>query len=132
GFSIDMLAGGISVDFVHQTNSVVIAVVGIMLGSLGFRDTHGVACFKEFQWQVGVQNYRIEFIASWNVATALQKFILGIHRLSRAFGVLANYVFEHDDIAGLTHRIIRFRGDDQSEGLKIGGDVQLTAAVIAY
>src|SRR5205814_9822253 len=107
-----MLAGGVSVDLVHQTNSVVIAVAGITLGSVGFSNTHGVARFKEFEWQVGVQNYRIEFIATRNVAAALQKFILGIHRLSRAFGVLANYVFEHDDIAGPTHGIIRFRGND--------------------
>src|SRR6185369_1747194 len=55
-----------------------------------------------------------------------------MHRLSRALGVLANYVFEHDDIAGLTNGIIRLCGDDQSEGLQVGGDVQLTAAVIAY
>ncbi len=55
-----------------------------------------------------------------------------MHRFGSPFGVLADNVFEHDHVAGLAHRIIRFRGDDQREGLKIGGYVHLAAVVVAH
>ncbi len=110
---------------------MLIAVAGVRLGSFGLRDAQGIARFKEFQRQLGIQNHRIEFVAGGNVAAAFQKFILCVHRFGSSLGILADDVFEHHDVAGLSNRIVRFRGDDQSEGLKVGGDVQLAAMVVA-
>ena len=111
---------------------MLIAVTGVGLGSLGLRDAQGVAGFKKFQRQFGIQNDRIELVTGGDVAAAFQKFILGVHRLDGPLGILADHVFEHHHVAGLPHRIIRFGGDDQSEGLKIGGDIHLAAMVIAH
>ena len=55
-----------------------------------------------------------------------------MHRLGGSLGVLANNVFEHHNVAGLSHRIIRFRGHDQSECLQISSDIDLAALVVAH
>ena len=120
------------IDFVHQLDSMLIAVAGVLLGSFGLRDAQGVARFKELQRQLGVQNHGVEFVAGGNIAAAFHEFILRVHCFGGSLGVLANHVFKHHDIAGLPHRIIRFRGDDQSESLKVGGDVELAAMVVAH
>ncbi len=73
----------------------------------------------------------IKLVAGGNVAAALHQFILRIHRLAGSLGVFANHVLKHDHIAGLPHRIIRLRGNDQSESLKVGGHVQFAAMVVA-
>ena len=74
----------------------------------------------------------IELVAGGNVATALHQFVLRIHRFGRSLGVLANHILKHHHIAGLAHRIIRFRRNDQSERLKIRGHVELAAMVVAH
>ena len=77
-----------------------------------------------------MQDHRIEFVAGGNVAAAFEKVILCIHHLGSSLGVVANDVFEHYHVTGLAHRIIRFRGNDQSEGLEVGSDVELAAVAI--
>ena len=110
---------------------MLIAVAGVLLGSLGLSDAQSIARFKEFQRQPGVQNHRVEFVAGGNVATALHEFVLCIYRFRGSLGAFANYILKHNRVAGLTHGIIRFCGNDQSEGLKVGGHAQLAAMVVA-
>src|SRR6202040_2490337 len=130
GLAIGVLVGGILIDLVHQPDRVLVGVVGVGLGSLGLCDAQGIARFKEFQWQPGVQNYGIEFVASGDIAAAFQKFILRVHRLGGSLGILADDVLDHDHVTWLSNRIVRFCRDHQSEGLKICRDVHLAAMVI--
>ena len=106
-----------------------VAVSGVLFGAFRLRDPQRVACFKEFQWQLGIHDHRVELVAGRNVAAALHQFVLRIDGFDRAFSVLANNIFEYHHVAGLPNRIIRFCGNDQGERLQIGSDVQLAAAV---
>src|SRR5579864_1396236 len=109
---------------------MLIAVAGVLLGSLGFSDAQCISRLKEFQRQLGIHDYRVEFVAGGNVATAFEKVVLCIHHLGSSLGVLANEIFEHDHVAGLAYRIIRLRGNDQSESLEVGSNVKLAAVAI--
>ena len=51
--------------------------------------------------------------------------------LGSSNSVVANNIFEHDHIARLTHRVVRFRGNHQSERLQVSGNLQFAAAVVA-
>ena len=130
--SRDVLFRGIFICIIHQLESVLIAVAGVLLGSLGLRDTQCIASFEEFQRQLGIQNHRVEPVAGRNVAAAFEKVMLGIECFGSSLGISANYVFKHYDVARLAHGIVRFRRDDQSECLEVRGDVQLAAVVIAH
>src|SRR2546423_9423016 len=56
-----------------------------------------------------------------------QQFIPGIHLLNFADRVRANFVFEHDDIAGLAYGGVRLSRHDHRERLKIRGHVEVPA-----
>ena len=58
--------------------------------------------------------------------------MFGTQRFGGALGVGANDIFDHDDVAGFAHRIIRFGRDEQCKGLQVSGDVHFAAAVVAY
>jgi hypothetical protein len=122
-----VLAGGVFICLVHQADSMLIAVAGVLLGSLRLSDAHCIARLKEFQRQLGIHDDRVEFVAGGDVATPFKKLILGVHRLGRSHRVLANHVFEHYHVAGTPHGIIRLRGDYQCECLKVRGNIQLAA-----
>ena len=91
---------------------MLIAVAGIFFCSFGLSDAQRIPRFIEFQWQLGIQDHGVEFVAAGNVAAALNEVILCIDRFSSSLRVLANDVFEHHDVAGLPHGIIRFCGND--------------------
>ena len=110
---------------------MLIAVAGVLLGTLGLSDAQRIARFEEFQRQLGIQNHGVELVAGGNVAAALHQFVLCVHCLGGSLGVFANHVLEHDHIAGLANGVVRLRSDDQSERLKIRGDIQFAAMVVA-
>src|SRR6202158_6264836 len=127
-----MLPGGERIGLVHRANGLFVAWGGISFGAGRLRYAQGIARFKEFERQFGVQNYRVELITSGDVAAAIYQFVFGIHGLASADGIRANGVLEDHDVAGTTHGIIRFRGYDHRESLKVRGHVQLAAVVIAH
>ena len=122
---------GVSVGAVHQLDGVLIAFAGVFLGSLGFGDAHRIPRFKKLQWQLGIQNHRVEFVSGRDIAAALHELIFCVHCFGCALGVGANNILKHDNIAGLANGKIGLRGDDQCECLEIGGGSQLAAIVAA-
>ena len=114
---------------IEQPSPTHVVIHGV--GLRGLRDAKGIARFEEFQWQPGIQNHGVELVAGGNVAATLHEFVLRIYRLGSSPGVIPNHVLKHHDVAGLPHGIIRFCGNNQSEGLKVGGHAQFAAMVFA-
>src|ERR1700690_4589973 len=111
---------------------MLIPVIGVLFRSLRLRDAQSVPRLEEFQRQLGIKNHRIEFVPGWNVAAALHQFVLGVDRFGRSLGILANDILDNHQITGLSNRVIRFGGNDQSKSLKIGSDIYLAAVIVAY
>src|SRR6202030_1999717 len=65
------------------------------------------------------------------VLTAFKHVKLGVNRLFESFGFVPKNVLRNDRIAGANDGIVRLRGDDQSESLQIGGDIDLAFAALA-
>ena len=127
-----MLSGRILVHGVHQLDGMLVTIAGVGLGSLGLRDAQSIARFEELQWQLGIQNHGIEVVARGDVGASLHEFVLGAYFLSRSLGVFTDDVFEHDHIARLPDCVVWLCSNDQSERLKVGGDVKLAAAITAH
>ena len=111
---------------------MLVAGAGVGLCSNRQSDAQRITRFEEFQWQLGVQNDRIEMVAGGNIPTALEQVVLGIHGLDCSLGVVPNDVFKHHNIAGLADGIIWLRRNNQRECLQVRGDIELTAVVVAY
>ena len=65
-------------------------------------------------------------------STAADQFILRIHSLGCAVRICTNCILEYNNVARPPHGIIRFRGHDHGERLKIRGYVELAAVIIAH
>jgi hypothetical protein len=109
-----------------------IAFSGIFLRALGLCDSHRIACFKKLQGKLCLQHYGVELIACGNVTPALQKLILRVNGFCSSQGIGAHDVLKHDHIAGLSNCVVGLRGNNQREGLQVGGCAQLAAMVTAY
>src|SRR5712664_3104339 len=103
GFLVSVLPGGERIGFVHLANGLFVAWGGVSFGAGRLRDAQGIAGFKEFERQFGVQNNRVEPVARGDVAPAIDQFILGVHSFASADGIRANGVLEDHDVAGTTH-----------------------------
>ena len=126
-----MFTGGIGIDPVHQLHGMLVAIDRVRLRTLGLGDTQGIAGLEKFQRQLRIQNHRIKLVACGNVAAAFQELVLGVQCFDGSLGIVADDVLEHDDVAGLADCKIRFRGDHQRKRLKIRGDINLAAMVVA-
>ena len=131
-FLVDVLPGSQIVGLLHLAGGLFIAGGRVALGSGRLGDSHGIARFKEFKRQFGIQHNRVKVIAGGNVAAAVDEFILGIHGFAGSDRVGPNHIFGDHNVAGTAHRIIRFRGHDQRKSLQVCRDVQLAAMVIAH
>ena len=126
-----MFANRLGIGSVHQLNGVLVARVGISLRSLRLSDAQSIPRFVEFQRQIGVQHHGVELVASGKVTPTFHEFVLRIYILTGPLGVRTDHIFKNDDVAGLPNGIVRFRGDDKSEGLQVGSCSQLASVVFA-
>ena len=119
------------IGLLHLADGIFIAGGCVSLCSGRFGDSHRIARFEEFERQFRVQDDWVEVIAGGNIAASIDEFILGVHGLAGSDCVWPNRIFSDHDVAGTTHRIIRFSGYDQRKGLKVRCDVQLAAMIVA-
>ena len=65
------------------------------------------------------------------VLVAFEHIELGVDRLFESLSFLTKNILGNDLGAGANDSIVRLGGDDESEGLQIGGDVELVFSVVA-
>ena len=131
-FPVDVLHRSHIIGPLHLANGLFIAGGRVVLGSSRLGDTHGIACFEEFEREFGIEYNRVEVIAGGDVAAPIDEFILRIHGFAGSDRVGPNHIFCDHNVAGAAHRIVRFRGHDKRKGLQVCRDVQLAAMVIAH
>jgi len=78
----------------------------------GLRDADGIARFKEFHGQIGIQDNGIKFVSRRDIAATIDEFVLGFDGFGSAAGVGANRILEDDYVAGTANGVIGLRGDD--------------------
>ncbi len=101
--------------------------VFVGLGRLGDHD--GVAGLIELKGHLGIER-KAHRVGHLGVFAALEQFKLGIDGFKAAEGILSQFVFGHDEIAGHGDGEVRLSGNNQAEGLEFGGDRELAAAVV--
>ena len=105
-------------------------IVGVVFGAGEAGDFDRVLGFGELEGSLGIGLDRLILAAVHDVLAALQQFELGVDLLDGAGGVVAHEVLGYDDVAGLGHGEVGLGGDDQAEGLQVGGGQKLGVVAV--
>ena len=124
----DQIAFGI----LETDHGLLECVACIVFGTRPARDLHRVTRLVEFQrhFRVELQGANVAGLHIQDILPSLQQLIFRVHFFDGSDGVFADEILHHHHVARLCDREVWLGGDDQSEGLQLGGGIQLGFAAV--